>query len=389
MNRLTVWVREHITRATDSRQIYRGPGIYLDGIPIKRKMDVGFTAGNGQSRTDSNTNENASTRKPNWSEILVTGELKSNSDQDGYEKAWVDLATYAREVFRTQDRILVLGFTLCGSRMRLWHFDRSGASGSSSFDINQDGLAFTRAMLGYYLMTDEQLGLDPTVQGPEGKRYVEITRGGQVERLILTKSIKKQAAIVARGTTCWKAYRDTDKTKKPLIVKDSWQYEERPEKGLLIEEATNRGVENIARYYHHETVRVHGEIDDTLGNVRRGLMKDCGRTTFRQRSFKTPGVTASESQGTVVAGQIQPPSLLRKRSSSSAQLEPQSSTKRFRSSFQSQEPEKSLHNRIHRRIVTRDAGKHIYEATSLGGIINGFLGAIHGEYVRISSTAVG
>ncbi|KAL2050313.1 hypothetical protein ABVK25_009421 [Lepraria finkii] len=379
MNRLTVWVREYSTRATDFRQIYRGPGIYLDGTPIKRKMDVGFTAGNGQSRADSNTNENTSTRKPNWSEILVTGELKSNPDQDRYEKAWVDLATYAREVFRTQDRRFVLGFTICGSRIRLWHFDRSGACGSSSFDINQDGLAFTRAMLGYYLMTDEQLGLDPTVQGPEGKRYIEITRDSQVERLILTKSIKKQAAIVARGTTCWRAYRDTDKTKKPLIVKDSWQYEERPEEGLLIEEATNRGVENIARYYHHETVRVHGEIDDTLGNIRRGMMEACGRTSFRQNAPKKPGPTASDSQGAAVTGQMQPPPLLRKRSSSSAQLELQSSAKRSRSNFQSQEPEKPLHNRIHRRVVTQDPGKHIDDASSLKGIINGFLGAIHGH----------
>ena len=113
-------------------------------------------------------------------------------------------------------------------------------------------------------------------------------------------------------------------------------------------------------------------------------MKACGRTTFRQRSFKTPGASASESQGPAVAGQMQPPSLLRKRSSSSAQLEPQFSTKRSRSSFQIRDPEKPLHNRVHRRIVTRDAGKHVYEASSLRGIINGFLGAIHGEYVRIS-----
>ncbi|KAL9019595.1 MAG: hypothetical protein Q9185_003137 [Variospora sp. 1 TL-2023] len=380
MNRFTVYVREHSTRATDCRQIYRGPGIYLDGkTPIKRKMDVGFTAGNGQSRTDGNTNENTITRKPNWSEILVTGELKSNPDLDGYEKAWVDPATYAREVFRMQDRRFVLGFTLCGSRMRLWHFDRSGACGSSSFDINQDGLAFTRALLGYYLMTDEQLGLDPTVQGPEGKRYVEITRGGQVERLILTKSVKKQAAIVARGTTCWSAYRDTDKTKKPLIVKDSWQYKERPEEGQFIKEATDKGVQNIARYYHHETVRVHGEIDDTLGNVRREMMKACARTSFRQNAPKKLGPTASDSQGAAVTGPMPPPPLLRKRSSSSAQLELQSSTKRSRTSFQSREPEKPLHNRVHRRIITQDAGKDVYKAKSLKGIINGFLGAIHGH----------
>ena len=386
MGHLMVWISKHSTRATESRQIYRGPGKYLDGTPIKRKMDVGFAVGNRQSGAgNTNTNESTNTRKRNWPEILVTGELKSNPDQDGQQKAWIDLATYAREVFRSQDRRFVLGFTLCGSRMRLWHFDRSGACGSSSFDINQDGLAFIRVMLGYYLMTDEQLGLDPTVQGPEGERYIEITRDGQVERLILTKLITKQAAIAARGTTCWEAYHDTDKTKKPLIIKDSWQYEERPEEGLLIEEATNRGVKNIARYYHHETVHMGGKIDDTLGNVRRGLMEECGRTTFRQKAFKEPDAPASNYQGTAVTGQMQSPRFLRKRSLSSAQLEPQSSTKRSRTtSFEPRKQEKPLHNRVHRRIVTQDPGKHLYNASSLRGTINGFLGAIHGEHVPIS-----
>lgn len=55
----------------------------------------------------------------NWAEILMTGELKSNPIQDGQRPAWLDLATYAWEVFRAQDRRFVLGFTLCGSIMRL------------------------------------------------------------------------------------------------------------------------------------------------------------------------------------------------------------------------------------------------------------------------------
>lgn len=50
-----VWLRS--TPVTDSRQIYRGPGIYLDGTPIKRKMDVGFTAGNAQNRMDGSSTD--------------------------------------------------------------------------------------------------------------------------------------------------------------------------------------------------------------------------------------------------------------------------------------------------------------------------------------------
>ena len=107
--------------------------------------------------------------------------------------------------------------------MRLWQFDRLGSSGSCSFDINEDGFKFTHVMIGYHLMNDEQLGLDSAIQQSDGKRYVEITRKYKVERLILTKLIKKQTMIVCRATTCWVAYCDGDESKDPLIVKDSWQ----------------------------------------------------------------------------------------------------------------------------------------------------------------------
>ena len=133
VERFAAWVTECGVHLAASRQIYKGPSTYLDGSPIKRKMDVGVMA---RQQTDHGTTHKP---KPNWAQMLVTGELKSNPIEDGQEPAWLDLATYAREVFRTQDRRFVLGFTLCGYMMRLWHFDWSGSSGSSSFDINQDG----------------------------------------------------------------------------------------------------------------------------------------------------------------------------------------------------------------------------------------------------------
>lgn len=174
-------------------------------------------------------------------------------------------------------------------------------------------------MLGYHPMNDEQLGLDSTIQQLDGKRYVNITRKDKVERLILTKLVKKQTMIVGRATTCWMAYRDGDESKEPLIVKDSWQYEERPEEGELIQEATKKGVRNVARYYHHETVQVDGKNDDISENVRRG-MKICGRTLFKQELFIEPKSPFLESLGKAVAGPAQSRSLSRKRSSSSAQM---------------------------------------------------------------------
>ena len=70
-------------------------------------------------------------------------------------------------------------------------------------------------------MNDRQLGLDPMIQQSDDKYSLEIIRKDKTEQLNLTKLIKKQALIVDRSTTCWKAYRDGDNPKTPIIVKDS------------------------------------------------------------------------------------------------------------------------------------------------------------------------
>lgn len=385
MERFMVWATECGVHPAGSRQIYRGPRAYLDGSPIKRKMDVGVMA---RQQVDHGITHKS---KPNWAQMLVTGELKSNPIEDGQEPAWLDLARYAREVFRTQDRRFVLGFTLCGYMMRLWHFDRSGSSGSSSFDINQDGLKFVRVMLGYHLMDDKQLGIDPTIQQLNGQHYVEITRDDKIERLILTEEIRKHAVVVGRATACWRAHCDKDQSKRPLIVKKSWQYEGRLEEGELIKEATNKGVNNIARYYHHETVQVDGKNDDTIGNVRRGLMKNCGRRKFKQRSSNEPDALSSEPPRKSMVGRSrsqsqsksQSHSLPRKRSLSRARIAPPPSVKRSCSSLESRNSGSPTHNRVHRLIITRDPGKPIYRASSPMALVTGLIGAIKGEILIV------
>lgn len=100
-----------------------------------------------------------------------------------------------------------------------------------------------------------------------GKRFVKINTDGKEERLIITKTLRAHAACIAgRATTCWKAYREGDDSKKPLVVKDSWQYVNRPEEGELIRKAAAAGVTNISQYYHHETVLFNGKEDYVRSN---------------------------------------------------------------------------------------------------------------------------
>jgi hypothetical protein len=155
--------------------------------------------------------------------------------------------------------------------MRLWNFDRLGGIASSQFDMNEDGLKFVSAVLGFLWLNEEQLGFDPAIITAWGKRYIEIERDGRRERLILDKVIKRVACVAGRATTCWRAYREGDESQALLVIKDSWQYPEREEEGGSLRQSTEKDVVNVARYYHHETVRVGGQDDTIRGNVRRGL----------------------------------------------------------------------------------------------------------------------
>ncbi|KAH8745382.1 hypothetical protein F5883DRAFT_702879 [Diaporthe sp. PMI_573] len=109
------------------------PNKPIDGSIAKRKMDVGFV-NDSKAKKDS---------RCHWSQILVPGELKSSPSADKASEAWLDIGRYAREVLAAQDgRRFVLGFTICGSLMRIWEFDRLGGIASDKFDVNKDGLRF-------------------------------------------------------------------------------------------------------------------------------------------------------------------------------------------------------------------------------------------------------
>ncbi|KAF2259124.1 hypothetical protein CC78DRAFT_586283 [Lojkania enalia] len=110
-------------------------------------------------------------------------------------KAWLDLGRYAREVFAAQDsRRFVLGFTLCGSLMRLWEFDRLGGIASEQFDINEDGLQFLSAVLGFLWLNEERLGFDLDITKaknyrPESSMPPPSTAGRRVSRIGRSSSV--------------------------------------------------------------------------------------------------------------------------------------------------------------------------------------------------------
>lgn len=367
--KLEVFAGDRIPTSTARRKLLAQPRTPLEGSTGKRSMDIGLVDSEITYKPD---NPDSRYR---WAHILVAGELKSNPKADIASIAWIDLARYAREVLAAQDtRRFVLGFTLCGPLMRVWEFDRLGGIASEQFDINKEegGLQFVTTILGFLRMNEEMLGFDPTIITAGAQKYIEIERNGQSERLILGEVMKRAPCISGRATTCWKAHHKDD-PHTPLVIKDSWQYTDRDEEGDLIQEATEKGAINVARYYHHETVRVRHSDDEIRNNVRKGL--DVTKATnYRSGRAMLPSSTNALSisrKGRSSSSGVKRPS-----SETDAALPP---SKRSCSASPTKPNPDALSNRIHRRVILRDYGKPIYKASSRATLLAALVGCIEGH----------
>ncbi|KAL7903739.1 serine/threonine-protein kinase Sgk2 [Trichoderma velutinum] len=336
---------------TYRRKLLRQPRLPLIGSTGRRSMDIGFI-----------NDDLGTVDRYHWSHILVPGELKSNPAADAPPRAWIDLATYVREVLSAEGtRRFALAFTLCGPCLRLWEYDRGGRI-----------IIFVAAMLGFLWIDEEGLGFDPSIMRSGDDMFIEIERDGKPERLIIDEIITRPRGIVSRATTCWKVHLENDPLKKPLVVKDSWQYTERDEEGLLLKEAMEIGVINVARYYHHETVRINGITDDVRTSIRKGLdiaadiaaisdtVDDIDSTTICTMSAITAMARRRSTSSSASSAPTRRPREANLEDEDAAATE--KPVKRSRSAKSGDA--KTLRNREHRRVVLDDYGMQIHTASS-------------------------
>jgi hypothetical protein len=141
-----------------------------------------------------------------------------------------------------------------------------------------------------------------------------------------------------------------------------------------LREATNKGVVNVARYYHHETVCVGGKDDDIRSNIRERLDITKAANYQRESSMLPPSTSAV---GAPWKGRSSS-NTGRKRSSSrtNALLPP---GKRSCSSSPTKAGSNAVPNRVYRRVIVRDYGKAIYKASSRAALLETVDGCIEGH----------
>lgn len=209
-----------------------------------------------------------------------------------------------------------------------------------------------------------ELVFDPTIKWADQKRFIEITRNGSIERIIIDKVILRPRRKAGRATTCFKAHLE-GQPEVPLVVKDSWQYPERDEEGELLCDATNRGVVNVARYYHHETVQSSGS-DNVQNSLLRGL--DAKRATDY-----APSRTKRRMD---IASKVSGDGYNTKKRSSSQTGAPLPANKR---SCSASPADVVVPSRVHRRVIVRDYGLPIYKASSRSALLAALQSCLEGH----------
>ena len=196
-----------------------------------------------------------------WKDIHVIGAHKTNPNFE-FKPLHLQMSRYVREAFIAQPtRRFVHGFTLCGASMELWVFDRSGCFSSGHFDIREQPQRFIEAIVGYAMMTDEELGLDTFIQRATDGRFVDIEEvaSEQKKRLELkTDPFVERRAIVGRGTSCY----CTNDLKH--VVKFSWTPTGRPLEVSYLRKAQEKGVKGIATLIGHSSIT-------SIAKMREGL----------------------------------------------------------------------------------------------------------------------
>ncbi|KAA8895204.1 hypothetical protein FN846DRAFT_348490 [Sphaerosporella brunnea] len=248
-----------------------------------------------------------------WRNVRVVGAVRSNAAESNLDDTVLQVADYAREAFRCQpNRRWVHAFTLCGSELRVWRFNRAGACGSTLIDIHEQPEQFLAAITAYAMMSATDVGFDPSIlfETDAGEAVFDPTvhvsgklaAGDAAEDThcptpddacpyiyapittldtsevddtalppLLPKSlsafpctgwtalsldpepISSRFAIVASGSVCWKARKRCKDSPWLYVVKDQWRSSASDPEGCFLRLA-EEGTEGVVRYLWHSDI---------------------------------------------------------------------------------------------------------------------------------------
>ena len=228
-------------------------------------------------------------REVKYKHVLVVGEHKRSEKSADFKSCILQLSRYVRDIFADQPmRRFVHAFTIRGTTMELWVFDRSGAYSSGEFNIHDEPDKVARAIVAYATMDDAAMGLDTSIRLNERHRYVTARNTEEQDiQVELNTLLVRQRAIVCRGTTCFKT--------RQGVAKLSWRSAKRPSEVKHLTLAQKRGVEGVANVVAHKEFTSIADLRSGLDFSARTQHKF--QATIHDRANSRARIKRSDSSG--------------------------------------------------------------------------------------------
>ncbi|KAL7894584.1 hypothetical protein HDV64DRAFT_260220 [Trichoderma sp. TUCIM 5745] len=193
-----------------------------------------------------------------FKDVIVVGQHKRTASTSDFKPCLLQLARRVRSVFADQPmRRFVHAFTLRGTIMELWVFDRSGPYSSGGFDIHREPKKLAQALVAYATIEAEAMGLDLIIERTGNQRLISVADAeGNDKSVELKTLLVRPRAIVCRGTTCFSTEQG--------VAKFSWRSDKQSSEVEHLKLAQSKGVEGVA------TLVAHREIL-SISDLRNGL----------------------------------------------------------------------------------------------------------------------
>lgn len=242
-----------------TKQYYSSRNRIVAGSQARRKVDL-YLSRRAQGRRKKD-------HEAQWPAIDVVGELKEAQGPDASNKLLIQLAGYVREIFGSQHtRRFVHAFTLTKQQLRCWVFHRGGGFGSERININKEPRTFVDVMVGYGMMSLQELGFDTTIT------FDRFQMSGCPDAFTVDKiAIFWRKSIASRGTTCFDVTKVGD-AEPFYVLKEAWRGVGHNSEVELLLKAKATGVNGLTEYLAFEDVRIDGAVDDIRGNIMKGLV---------------------------------------------------------------------------------------------------------------------
>lgn len=171
-----------------------------------------------------------------WGNTQIIGEFCDNVSSNDIE-VLSSLFARARKTFASQPtRLFLHGFSIIGSLMELWIFDRAGVYSCQPIDIQKEPNRFITIIAGYSQMVYAELGIMQFIKADKIGKYILFQGDHEAteSRLYLEdQPIVTPEDIIGEGTTCYRAKR-VGSNWWEFIVKLKWRLaKSRPEEQLL------------------------------------------------------------------------------------------------------------------------------------------------------------